>query len=256
MGDQMVFKRYELKYMLTAEQKNYLQNEMQKYMKADSHGKSTILSLYLDTPDYLLIRRSMDHPMYKEKIRLRSYGVAQSDTECFIELKKKYDSVVYKRRADLKQEDLQKYIVGDFIPNDTQIMREIVYSMKRYSNIAPSILLSYEREAFYSKTDHDFRMTFDENILWRAKDLSLTSPIYGEPILKDGQVLLEVKTAGAIPLWLVAIFRELGIQKTSFSKYATAYRTMIQAQGSRPIVEPGLSCNYTNSIYGGNYKYA
>ena len=169
MNNQMTFKRYEIKYLITTEQKALLLNEMKPFMDADIHGKSTILSLYLDTPDFLLVRRSLDKPIYKEKLRLRSYGTAQPDTDVFIELKKKYDSVVYKRREAMKLFELESYLKTGIMPKDTQIMREIDFAMKRYAGIAPAVLLSYEREAFYDKYDYDFRMTFDENILWRTE---------------------------------------------------------------------------------------
>lgn len=112
---------------------------------------------------------------------------------------------------------------------DTQITREIDYCMDMYKGIAPAMLLSYEREAYYAKDDHEFRVTFDQNILWRDYDLNLCSGIYGNPILKENQTLMEVKTAGAIPMWMVRFLRDNGIYKTSFSKYGTAYRTLYNA---------------------------
>ena len=148
MGNQMIFKRYEIKYMLNSEQLSLLKQEMEKYMIADEHGKSTICSLYFDTPQYLLIRRSMDHPMYKEKLRLRSYGVAGKDTEVFVELKKKYDSVVYKRRVAMTEEAACQYLLEHKQILDTQITREIDYCMKIYRGLAPAMMLSYEREAY------------------------------------------------------------------------------------------------------------
>lgn len=226
MSDQMIFKRYEIKYMLDRNQLSRLKKEMEKHMIADVHGRSIICSLYFDTPNYLLIRRSMDHPMYKEKLRLRSYGVADKDTTVFVELKKKYDSVVYKRRVGMKESEACDYLLNHKTIMDTQITREIDYCMGLYDKLAPAMLLSYEREAYYAKDDHEFRVTFDQNILWRDYDLSLCKGIYGNPILKDNQVLMEVKTAGAIPLWMVRFLRENNIYKTSFSKYATAYRTL------------------------------
>lgn len=226
MANQTIFKRYEIKYMLDTNQLSLLKNEMKNYMIADEHGKSTICSLYFDTPQYLLIRRSMDHPMYKEKIRLRSYGVADKDTTVFVELKKKYDSVVYKRRVAMTEAEACDYLLNHRQVMDTQITREINYCMDMYKGIAPAMLLSYEREAYYAKDDHEFRVTFDQNILWRNYDLSLCEGIYGNPILKDNQVLMEVKTAGAIPMWMVRFLRDNGIYKTSFSKYGTAYRTL------------------------------
>lgn len=226
MKNQTIFKRYEMKYMLDIRQLSLLKNEMKKYMIADAFGKSTICSLYFDTPKYLLIRRSMDHPMYKEKLRLRSYGVADENSTVFVELKKKYDSVVYKRRVAMTEKEALEYLLNHRKVMDTQITREIDYCMDVYKGIAPAMLLSYEREAYYARDDHEFRVTFDQNILWRNYDLSLHEGIYGNPILKDNQVLMEVKTAGAIPMWMVRFLRDNEIYKTSFSKYGTAYRKL------------------------------
>lgn len=245
MANQTIFKRYEIKYMLDANQLSMLKNEMKNYMIADEHGKSTICSLYFDTPQYLLIRRSMDHPMYKEKLRLRSYGVADKDTTVFVELKKKYDSVVYKRRVAMTEAEACDYLLSRRQVMDTQITREIDYCMDMYKEIAPAMLLSYEREAYYAKDDHEFRVTFDQNILWRDYDLNLCSGIYGNPILKENQTLMEVKTAGAIPMWMVRFLRDNGIYKTSFSKYGTAYRTLYNASDNLLGIEA-----YGNSVNG------
>ena len=223
MKDQMIFKRYEMKYMLNRMQFEKLKEEMEQYMIADEHGKSTICSLYFDTPTFLLIRRSLEKPVYKEKLRLRSYGVADADTIVFVELKKKYDSVVYKRRVGMKEADAERYLLQHEQVMDTQITREIDYCMTNYEKLAPSILLSYEREAYFGKEDHDFRVTFDQNILWRDYDLSLCKGIYGRPLLSEDQVLMEVKTAGGIPMWMVKFMSERNIYKTSFSKYGMAY---------------------------------
>lgn len=223
MKDQMIFKRYEMKYMLNRRQFEELKEEMEQYMIADEHGKSTICSLYFDTPTFLLIRRSLEKPVYKEKLRLRSYGVADADTIVFVELKKKYDSVVYKRRVGMAEWDAERYLLQHEQVMDTQITREIGYCMTNYEKLAPSILLSYEREAYFGKGDHDFRVTFDQNILWRDYDLSLCKGIYGRPLLSEDQVLMEVKTAGGIPMWMVKFMSERNIYKTSFSKYGMAY---------------------------------
>lgn len=231
MAEQMIFRRYEIKYMLNRSQFEELKKRMEDYMIPDIHGKSTNCSLYFDTPNYLMIRRSMEHPMYKEKLRVRSYGLAQDDTQVFIELKKKYDSITYKRRIGMTQKEMHAYLLEHIPVMDTQISREIDYVLKSYENIAPTVFLSYDRQAFYAKDDHDFRMTFDENILWRDYDLSLSKGFYGEALLQKDQVLLEIKVANAMPIWLVQFLNENKIYKTSFSKYASAYRQMMEKGG-------------------------
>ena len=238
MSDQMIFKRYEIKYMLDQQQLSIIKEAMKEHMKADIHGKNTICSLYFDTPDFLLIRRSLEHPIYKEKLRLRSYGTAQPDSTVFIELKKKYDSVVYKRRVAMTEEEAERYLLQHKKIMDTQITREIDYCMEFYDDLAPAVMLSYQREAFYGKNDPEFRVTFDEKILWRDYDLSLCSGIYGNPILPPGKTLMEVKTSGSIPLWFTEVLTKNHIYKTSFSKYGTAYRTIFANKRNGGI------CNY------------
>ena len=148
MADQMIFKRCEIKYMLDITQAELLKNQMKQYMTADEHGVSTICSLYFDTPDYLLIQRSMEHPVYKEKLRLRSYGTADKDTTVFVELKKKYESVVYKRRIAMTEDEAERYLLFHEKVKDTQITREIDYCLKNYKKLAPAVMLSYERRSF------------------------------------------------------------------------------------------------------------
>lgn len=228
MRNQMVFRRYEIKYLLTKEQAGLIKVKMAQYMIADIHGRNTIFSLYYDTPDYLLARRSMEKPVYKEKLRLRSYGVAKTDTEVFVEIKKKYKGVVYKRRISMTKEASDRFLLQGEQVQDNQISREIDFFIKRYGNLAPRVLLSYEREAYYAKDNHEFRVTFDENILWRQEDIDLGKGVFGEAVLPDDKVLMEVKTADAIPLWFVEILSELKIYKTSFSKYGNVYKTIYE----------------------------
>lgn len=253
MAEQMIFKRSEIKYMIDEDIFRKLMEVMKKYMIADAYGRSTVCSLYFDTPDYLLIRRSLDHPMYKEKLRLRSYGVANESTKVFVEIKKKYDSIVYKRRIAMKESEAQRYLLHHEKVMSCQISDEIDYCMDHYEGLAPAVMLSYEREAYYAKDDHEFRITFDRNILWRDYDLSLCKGIYGNPILKEDQVLMEVKTAGAIPLWMVEFFSGNKIYKTSFSKYGTAYRT-IKENSKDNNKKSNNEDNYEERI--GGLKYA
>ncbi|MFI3324935.1 MAG: polyphosphate polymerase domain-containing protein [Clostridia bacterium] len=220
------FKRYELKYFMTKEQKEKLLELFKTYMVADKFGKSCIYNIYYDTPEFLLIRRSIEKPVYKEKLRARSYGMAKSDSTVFLELKKKYKSVVYKRRIELHQDDLNHYF--EYHDNqDSQISKEIDYFKSFYDDIAPRVFLAYDREAYFGKEDSDFRVTFDEDIIWRDTDLSLCSSKYGNNILNENTVLAEIKVAGAMPLWLTKFLSDNKIYKTSFSKYGNAYKQIL-----------------------------
>lgn len=231
MSFQTVFKRYELKYMLTVQQKDKINEAIKPYMELDRYGRTTIRNLYFDTDTYLLIRRSIEKPEYKEKLRIRSYERADADSTVFVELKKKYKSVVYKRRISLLQQEAIWWISKEkHCSKNTQISAEVDYFLDYYKTLKPTVFLSYEREAFYSKDSSDFRITFDDNILFRQENLSLDSDVYGTPLLPKGIVLMEIKCSGGIPLWLTEILSEEHIYKTSFSKYGTAYRNFIFPQ--------------------------
>ena len=231
MAFQTIFKRYEIKYIITLEQKEKIIEAMKDYMALDKYGRSSIRNIYFDTDSYRLISRSIDKPLYKEKLRIRSYGKASADGAVFVELKKKYDGVVYKRRIALPYETAMAWTAENaHCPVDTQISREIKYFLKFYETLKPRAFLSYEREAYYQKNGKDFRVTFDDNILFRTTDLSLDSDVYGEPLLEDGQVLMELKCSGGIPLSFVRILSKEKIYKTSFSKYGTGYKRFILPQ--------------------------
>jgi len=234
MAFQTVFKRYELKYMLTIEQKEKIIAVMAPYMKLDKYGRTTIRNLYFDTDTFLLIRRSIEKPVYKEKLRIRSYSKANSDSTVFVELKKKYKHVVYKRRISIPEAEAMKWLSGEEHTNKhTQISAEIDYFLCYYSTLHPTVFLSYEREAYYSNDGTDFRVTFDDNILCRDNDLSLQKEPYGTSIMPEGRVLMEIKCSGGIPLWITEVLSKEKIYKTSFSKYGTAYKTLIFPQTHR-----------------------
>lgn len=239
MAYQAVFKRYELKYMLTQKQKEILLTAITPYMALDAYGHSLIRNLYFDTNNYQLVRRSIERPAYKEKLRIRSYGRPDPEKPVFVELKKKYKSVVYKRRMPVScEQEALAWFCGGEPPVDTQIAREIEYFQNYYQTLHPTVYLSYEREAFYSRDGADLRITFDERILARTQALVLQSDAWGTPLLAPGQILMEIKTSGGLPLWLTHLLTAQRLYKSSFSKYGSAYQNMIYPEKK------------------GNYKYA
>lgn len=218
-----IFQRIEKKYQLSQQQKQQLLDAVSDYLIPDEHGRSTVCSLYLDTPDHLLIRNSIDAEAYKEKLRLRSYGTPKPDSVVFLELKKKYKGVVYKRRVSMSLEAAEHYIESGEKPMDTQIMKEIDYAMRFYHNPKPAMMIVYEREAYYVKDMPNLRLTFDVSVRYRDQDLLLEDGTKGEKIIPDDTVLLEIKTDGAMPVWLSHALDQCGIRPSSFSKYGTAY---------------------------------
>ena len=227
MAFQTVFKRRELKYVIDEDAAREIKALSLQYMVPDSYGETTVRNLYFDTDSYLLIRRSIEHPPYKEKLRLRAYSAVKDDTAVFAEIKRKYDHTVYKRRLALPYSFAKNWLSGGEadIPV-SQIKTEIDYFLELYGSLSPKMLITYDREAFYSKTDPSFRLTFDRNILARCEALTLAGGISGEEML-SGKVLMEIKCTGGIPLWLVSYLSEKRIYKTTFSKYGTAYARLI-----------------------------
>ncbi len=214
--------------MLTKQQKEKVLAAMEPYMKLDKYGRTTIRNIYFDTDSFMLIRRSIEKPTYKEKLRVRSYSRATQDSTVFVELKKKYNHVVYKRRISLPEHEAMEWVCRkSHCGKQTQISDEVDYFLDYYETLKPAVFLSYEREAYYTKEKSDFRVTFDDTILCRRENISLTAPVYGEPVLPEDMVLMEIKCSGGIPLWMTNVLSEEHIYKTSFSKYGTAYKTMI-----------------------------
>ena len=200
---QNTFMRCEMKYLVTCEQRKALTKVIEQYMNPDEFGKSTICNVYYDTPDMRMVRHSIEQPVYKEKLRMRSYGRTSNDSCVFVELKKKYRDVVYKRRVSMSLSQAEGYLAGETnSPKYNQIVNEIDYILKEYKGIAPAMYVAYDRTAYFGKEDQGFRITFDENILWRETELSLSSEVYGKPLMDEGQSLLEVKISSAMPLWL------------------------------------------------------
>ncbi len=221
--DVFIFRRIEKKYFLNEEKKSALLSLISDQLIPDEHGVSTICNLYLDTPSFLLIRNSIDARDYKEKLRVRSYGKVDDDSKVFFEIKKKFKGVVYKRRASMKYREAMEYIYDGKRPFDSQIMREIHWAMKFYDRPKPAIALYYDREAYYVKDMPALRITFDARSRYRDENVSLKEGTYGKLIIDESNIVMEIKTDGAMPLWLSAALDTLKIFPSSFSKYGTVY---------------------------------
>ncbi|RPA65011.1 polyphosphate polymerase domain-containing protein [Aerococcus agrisoli] len=226
-----VFQRKETKYILDEEKFHAFFHDLQEEMQVDEYGQHTILSLYFDTDDFQLIRKSMDKPVYKEKFRIRAYGVPCEGSMIFLEIKKKVQGIVYKRRVPMQYEEYVHWLETGEFPVHTgnvtsiskQIEEEITWLFKQNKNLQPKVLIAYDRVSLFDKEDGEFRVTFDQNIRYRNDHLALVQGDVGEPVAPGLGILMEVKALGAYPLWFVALLDKYEIRKSSFSKYAETY---------------------------------
>lgn len=226
-----VFNRYEKKYLITDEIYNNLVDYLGEYMHEDIHNRSndfySISNIYYDTEDNYLIRHSVDKPIFKEKLRLRSYGQVGLESKVYLEIKKKYNGIVNKRRTILTMKEAGDFITTKIKPlyqpyMNKQVLNEIDYFIHKY-DVKPKLYLSYDRRAMFGKEDMNIRITFDTNIRTRRYDVGLEYGSYGELLLDEGSWLMEIKINNGAPLWLSKILSQYKVYPTSFSKYGTEY---------------------------------
>ena len=231
-----VMKRYELKYYLNEEQLQFFMSKLNGYMKVDKYGLTTIASLYFDTPDFRLINKSIEKPNFKEKLRLRSYGLAKDDSPLFLEIKRKCEGVVYKRRISLLEKDAEELLSSKESKEKDQISRELEAFLEEHKKLEPKYLIIYDRLAYY-QDNSDLRITIDMNPRYRNYDLNLHTSMDGAPLIEKGGAILEVKVQHSVPLWLSAILSEGKIYQTSFSKVGTAHKREMAKKTNMVLVE-------------------
>ena len=273
------FERKEKKYLITKNQSESIKRGLAGCMRLDDYGATRIDSLYLDTPDRLLICRSLDKPLYKEKLRIRSYGAFSDADVVFIEIKKKFKGIVYKRRVRMSAVGANEYCEGrmtyeqaqaafpvkdnpesDLKPGKIQIAREIDAFFKRYVDMKPSMLISCLREAWCpvdpSNSDCIDRITFDEDISYI--DLFNNSSVQRKRVAGSDQVVMEIKCAGGYPSWLCELLEDHGVYPRSFSKYGNAFKRVLAERGavrvrqgqSGKIAIVGIPTDRERSSYG------
>lgn len=226
-----IFSRYEKKYVITKQQYASLLALVGNRLREDEYGKSTVCNIYFDTPDYRLIRESLEKPVFKEKLRLRVYNIPRADSMAFVEIKRKYKGIVYKRRISMRYDEAVAWLCGGKRPPfDAQIAREIEYCRTCYGPLQPKVSLFYDRVALVGKEDASLRLTFDTNIRFRTQRLDLSLGDGGCRRIDNGNIVMEIKCDVAFPGWLSEALSALSIFPATFSKYGIAYQTMMQPQ--------------------------
>lgn len=216
-----IFQRIEEKYLITEEKKTKLLNKISSHIECDDYFKSSIHNIYFDTDNNDLIINSLEKPIFKDKFRIRSYKIPKEDDEVFLEMKTKYKGVVGKRRIKLKLKDFYKYINKEIKPKE-QILKEIMYYYNYY-DLKPAIYIAYDRESYKGKENKNLRITFDSNLRSRREKLKFVENVSMNNYFDKNIYIMEIKTVGSLPLWLVKTLSELEIMPTSFSKYGKIY---------------------------------
>lgn len=242
-----VFRRVEKKFVIDELQFRKIMDSIGERMTQDKYGESIINNIYFDTKDFRIIRNSLAKPVYKEKLRLRGYGDMTDTSDAFVEIKKKFKGVVYKRRINLEYREALDYLLYNIQPENTsQISREIDWFIHYYTGLEPKMFISYDRQAYYSKEDPNLRITFDTDITWRDYDLDLRRGVYGQLLTNPGEYVMEIKFVNSMPLWLCRLLSELKVYKTSYSKYGNAFLQMQKQAGEKSekikITDGGIDC--------------
>ncbi len=226
------FCRYEKKYVISQQQSEELLLRLGDRIHADAYsmGQATyrICNVYFDTDNSDVIRYSLSSPFYKEKLRLRTYGTPENyNAVAFLELKKKVNGLVLKRRATLTLGQAYDFLRTRNRPSglgyiDEQVLDEIEYYLDT-NDVHPAVYIGYDRAAYYSKDDPTLRITFDRNITTRRENVLPENGMYGAKLLPADARLMEIKISSSMPLWLARPLTEMKLFPRSFSKYGREY---------------------------------
>lgn len=220
-----IFRRVEQKYLITTEQYNALMEALGDKLVKDEYFYNDIYNLYLDAPDHRLIIQSIEKPMYKEKFRVRSYGLAENeDSKVYLEIKKKFDGTSHKRRISMTLGEFYKYMEKGNRPKGANpiTLAELDYDFEKY-NLQPSILINYERYSYYFRGNKDLRVTFDHNVKYRVKKPDLTNGDDMHRIINKDMYIMEIKSLDSLPIKLSQLLAKLKIYPRGFSKPKNAY---------------------------------
>lgn len=224
------FNRFELKYLLPIEHAGEFKKAIKSFLHVDSFGEEgqyALTSLYYDTPDHRFYWEKIDGIKVRRKLRIRHYETRDAitpETPVFVEIKKRIDRVIIKKRAKMPYKDAvnlcnEGIMPAKFDPKDKKTLEE-VQSMFHTYPLRPTLITSYFRHALIgTHYDLGLRVTFDTNIRFRDHDLDLTSKNRGKFIIPPNIALMEIKANGAIPYWLTEMIGAHNIRLIRVSKY-------------------------------------
>ena len=221
------FRRFEKKYLLDDDQYRQLMVKLKDHVKPDKFFETQIRSIYYDTNNLQLIRRSIEKPEYKEKLRIRSYGEANDDDKVYVEFKKKLDGIVYKRRTKAICKDVIEDI-DHCAFQDEQVGKEIRYALAYYEKLRPAFYIGCTRNSYVANDDDELRITFDRDIRYRTRNLNLRKSAEDKSV--TDKTVMELKVRDAMPLWLTEILDDVKAYPRGFSKVGTAFTKEIKGE--------------------------
>ncbi len=230
------FKRVEDKYIMTKKQAARFMELCSSHLKEDTYFRYTVRSVYFDSERSDLVIRSLMKPDYKMKLRLRSYCDPQGDTPVFLETKKEFEDIIYKRRIGLSYDEAIAYLdygIPHHVKNNTA--DEIDYLLNYY-NLSEKVMIAYDRECYASKTEDDVRITFDSNVRYRIDGFSMVLDGSEKRLTDEDTVVMEVKAMDRYPLWLTKTLSAMKLYRGSFSKYGKIYTENFEQMA--PVVRP------------------
>lgn len=226
-----IFSRREQKYLITRLQYEKLVEKITPFMRNDKYGidgKYTVTSLYFENLEKEIYFETKNKLKYRQKLRLRVYDDTDRNGTAFFEVKQKHNKVVNKRRLVLPLKEAYRYLANESPDNlatyetsNNQVLKEIDHFRKFY-NLQPEMIVSYNRHAFHGTTDPELRITFDLDLKCRNEDLALEHGPYGVNFIDENLVVLEVKVNDSVPLWLTRFLQELDCEQRSASKFCTS----------------------------------
>ncbi|MCH3909997.1 MAG: polyphosphate polymerase domain-containing protein [Bacilli bacterium] len=243
LNTKVSFCRIENKYVIKSDVVPFFEEELKKHMEVDPYalndGHYQVNTIYFDDASDNVVARSISHPDYKEKLRLRSYG--GTHPIFFIEFKNKFGDQVYKVRIILSEEEYENIVFHNVMPskNGEYAHDRFIDLLDDFSNrhggITPKSLIQYERSALINKPDDQYlRATIDSNLIYRRDDFTINK-LGGKPLVPSSSRILEVKIERALPLWLAHLLNQYGIYRDRFSKYGASFIE------TREQSEPSLS---------------
>lgn len=252
--DEKKFNRVEKKYLLKKSDYDFLLSEVKRHMKKDKYFHSEVYNIYFDTDNFDFIIQSIDRPLFKEKLRARSYG---GFDKVFLEIKTKIKGAAYrddflekddfeydnnfgfKRRVLITHKDFNELLKNKTSveelasrkieeKTDLQIAKEVDYIIKKF-NLKPKILIYYNRESFTG--ENDLRITFDKNLRFRHENIRFRKKSEDKSFFKNEKnIIMEIKASDAMPLWLVKTLSAAHIYPEQFSKVGKVYETLRKEQ--------------------------